>query len=680
MKTKILSSLAFSHHQTTTTPKGTVFVLGITALLVAIPFYFFVFMPSRTVPTPSANTSVESREEQDIAKGQSLEVTPSHQWYTSALFSYPSEPLYAFPLAFKVERSGLGLSFPSKKIQTNTISAPYDEDLIVGIGTSLGAPSAVRRGDWSITLKQTDNRDNEFIYTLAQGAPFVTFTGSKKYEITPATPFKITKTDGAAFSGKKITTDVVVLEIKKKWYIITSQKPYVMQISNDSLTVQTTTALTVALLDDRTHAQEFRAIAGAQIEDTAATYEVRGAGLATNYQIKTNDITPFVGLFPHHQDHLMHDVEEVGSYDTLRGKLSLIKTSSFTTTLTAPELPLSFERVKTGEKEIVNALKKDISSVLKEDPSRKIYGRGVWLGRSATLIQLADTYKLEQEKQQLMSYTLPLLRQALNDIEYDAKQQSMISSQPEYGHEKLNDHHFHYGYLVRCAAVLTKYSKELPSEMKKKVQELVGDIMTIDRQSSRFPYQRTFNIYEGHSYADGYGDFADGMNQESTSEALNAWYGIWLWGTVTNQLELKKRASALFYTEKESAFQYWFNKNDIYSEPYNHALASIVWGGKVDFATWFSPDTNMKYGIQLLPFTPASVYLGELPDFNIYEKDISNNKGGTKYEWGDLYLMWKSFYDPSSALQEKIDMKKGETHTPPSVFLYFLNRGVEKSE
>ena len=41
---------------------------------------------------------------------------------------------------------------------------------------------------------------------------------------------------------------------------------------------------------------------------------------------------------------------------------------------------------------------------------------------------------------------------------------------------------------------------------------------------------RAFDQYSGHSWAGGYGDSDSGNNQESASEALFSWVGMYLWG------------------------------------------------------------------------------------------------------------------------------------------------------
>jgi endoglucanase Acf2 len=46
-----------------------------------------------------------------------------------------------------------------------------------------------------------------------------------------------------------------------------------------------------------------------------------------------------------------------------------------------------------------------------------------------------------------------------------------------------------------------------------------GDIATAVRNSSLFPFLRNFDVYQGHSWASGNSEFADGNNMESSESA-----------------------------------------------------------------------------------------------------------------------------------------------------------------
>ena len=100
--------------------------------------------------------------------------------------------------------------------------------------------------------------------------------------------------------------------------------------------------------------------------------------------------------------------------------------------------------------------------------------------------------------------------------------------------DQFNDHHFHYGYFIESAASVGLYDREWLNNYKDVVKQLIYDIACPYRNNKEcvadcgnaYPYLRSFSPYEGHSWASGYEDERTGNNQESTSEAINAWAGI----------------------------------------------------------------------------------------------------------------------------------------------------------
>lgn len=90
-----------------------------------------------------------------------------------------------------------------------------------------------------------------------------------------------------------------------------------------------------------------------------------------------------------------------------------------------------------------------------------------------------------------------------------------------------------------------------------------GDSMAVD--SIFFPLARYKSWYDGHSFASGMSPFSNGKSQESSSEAVNGYYGAYLWSSVKNQLDGGGGASAdfkdflrlLLATEIRGAKTYW---------------------------------------------------------------------------------------------------------------------------
>src|SRR5262249_56965996 len=80
-----------------------------------------------------------------------------------------------------------------------------------------------------------------------------------------------------------------------------------------------------------------------------------------------------------------------------------------------------------------------------------------------------------------------------------------------------------------------------------------------DRADPRFPRLRTFDPYEGHSWAAGHAAFGAGNNQESSSEAMNFAAGLVLWGAATGDTTIRDLGIFLYATEASAIAQYWLD-------------------------------------------------------------------------------------------------------------------------
>ncbi|MCX7009394.1 MAG: glycosyl hydrolase, partial [Kiritimatiellaeota bacterium] len=148
------------------------------------------------------------------------------------------------------------------------------------------------------------------------------------------------------------------------------------------------------------------------------------------------------------------------------------------------------------------------------------------------------------------------------------------------------------------------------------VKLLIRDIASADRADPLFPFLRNFDVYAGHTWASGSAKFADGNNNESSSEAANAWYGLILFGEATGDKALRDLGAWLFTTEVAAINAYWFDvTGQLHPKTYPASVVTMIWGGKGANATWFSGAPEMVHGINWLPVTAASLYLGRYPDY-----------------------------------------------------------------
>ena len=84
-----------------------------------------------------------------------------------------------------------------------------------------------------------------------------------------------------------------------------------------------------------------------------------------------------------------------------------------------------------------------------------------------------------------------------------------------------------------AATVLATYDEDFYNDYKGMIELMLRDYANPSGSDNEYCRFRAYDMYEGHSWAGGYGDNNSGNNQESASEATFAWAGLYLWGLVT---------------------------------------------------------------------------------------------------------------------------------------------------
>jgi endoglucanase Acf2 len=196
------------------------------------------------------------------------------------------------------------------------------------------------------------------------------------------------------------------------------------------------------------------------------------------------------------------------------------------------------------------------------------------------------------------------------------------------------------------------------------VQLLIRDIASGERADPLFPFLRNFDPYAGHSWASGHAKFGDGNNHESSSEAMNAWSGLVLWGEATGERKTRDLGIFLYTTEMAAINEYWFDVHgETFPKEYTPSVVTMVWGGKGANATWFSARPEHIHGINWLPIQGGSLYLGHYPAY--VQKNYAalvKEKGGTKWDdWSDTIWMYRALVDADDALQQFEERKDTAT-------------------
>ena len=191
------------------------------------------------------------------------------------------------------------------------------------------------------------------------------------------------------------------------------------------------------------------------------------------------------------------------------------------------------------------------------------------------------------------------------------------------------------------------------------VDLLLNDYLYPEKGDAEFRYLRNFDTWAGHTWAHGFGTFAEGNNLESTSEALNAWNGAYLWALATNDQARMDAAIYGFATELTAAKEYWFDWNEENWDPKFGDyvdVAGMVWGGKHDYQTWFGANPTFIYGIQWLPTGEyLTNYALNDPDYtklsSIYQTYL-NAKGGTIDTWYSNMWAIQAIINPQAAISQ----------------------------
>lgn len=236
---------------------------------------------------------------------------------------------------------------------------------------------------------------------------------------------------------------------------------------------------------------------------------------------------------------------------------------------------------------------------------------------------------------------------------YSPAWDTMLGSPGSFGlAAEMNDHHFHYGYFVHAAAVVAKFDPAWAASFGPMVELLIKDFANWDRAETRFPMLRNFDPYAGHSWASGHAAFAAGNNQESSSEAMNAAAGVALWGATTGNTTIRDLGIFLFASELAAIQQYWFDADDaVFPAGVARPLAGIVWSDSMDYATWFTADPAKIHGINFLPITPASLYLGlRRQAMRDNWSLLLSQTGGQPASWQSINWSALATADPASAL------------------------------
>ncbi len=606
----------------------------------------------------------------------------SNRWWSSLMFKYDpknrhSFALHAHPLVLRARAAGLGVGYPDTPTVTpRAYMHEFSEDLLIGLaGLDAAETRVASYSDWMVTADWQDRLRLSF----GHGLPFV--------------------------YGERRDASAVVIRISKEmqnnWTIFAENKEAVgvrvgrhhyglfaplggRWLKNDaelSLEAGTSRHFSLAVLPDGQPEtlELFRAHAYAAVRATRVSwkFDEKTSTVSSDFAVESDFVAectgnacaglsrqPLLALYRHQWLNAGTQAYLPGTYDSPRGKMKLLAADHFEMQAKLTGILPILPGVPGHEKSrITNHVRAVLDEPelfplgLGEKPDHDAYWEGKSFGKLSNLVQLTDQLGETELRDRLLSAIERRLEDWFDGQQprlfyYDAEWRSFMGFPDSYGSAtQINDHHFHYGYFVMAAATVARFDPAWADAWAPFVERLIRDAANWSRADESAPFLRHMDAYAGHSWANGPAQFEEGNNEEASSEELNFSSASLLWGTLRHDREIQALGAFLVTQQVAAVEQYWFDvDNQVFPADFEHPVVAMVWGAGGKYDTWFDQDPTVIHGINFLPFTGASLYLGRKPEFVRKNFDVLLGRShGEITTWRDYVLMYLATADAKLA-------------------------------
>ncbi|XP_015582273.2 ascus wall endo-1,3(4)-beta-glucanase [Ricinus communis] len=603
---------------------------------------------------------------------------PTNSFFQNFTLKNGDQPEYIHPYVIKSSDSSLSISYPSRFHNSSFLYQVFVPDLTISPSNKTN-PDAQKNhiissfSDLSVTL---DIPSSNFRFFLVRGSPFLTCS------ITGNTPISISTIHAILefTPNNSLTKYTAKLNNGQTWLIYSSSRINLTHslslISSDGFSGM----IRIAILPDSDPKYE------AILDRFSSCYAVSGDAVFTKpfcleYKWQKKGWGDLLMLaHPLHVKLLSCEnvvVLNDFKYRSIDGNLVGVIGDSWE--LMSDPVSITWHSIHGIKEEscaeIASALFKDVeglnSSAITTTSS---YFYGKLIARAARLALIAEELGFLDVIPKIKKYLKETIEPWLegtysgNGFLYDDKWGGIVTKQgstdsgADFGFGVYNDHHFHIGYFLYGIAVLAKIDPFWGRKYRPHAYTLMADFMNLGRRSnSYYPRLRNFDLYKLHSWAGGLTEFADGRNQESTSEAVNAYYAAALMGLAYGDTHLVATGSMLTAMEIHAAQTWWHVRegDNLYEEDFTreNRVVGVLWNNKRDSGLWFAPPDwkECRLGIQLLPLLPISEIL--FSDVGFVRELVNWTlpalaRGGVGEGWKGFVYALEGIYDKESALEK----------------------------
>ncbi|PRP89320.1 glycoside hydrolase family 81 protein [Planoprotostelium fungivorum] len=613
-----------------------------------------------------------------------------------------------FPFQAQAAPSGVTFGLPQNRdFDGTSVHMPYKPELSVGpaelfTSTDLNTYTATAFDELSVTLQWTSN-GNTFTSYLVQGSPYLTFEfAGLKPQITAQNKDAFVSVNGQTVGNTTTASKFkVVTQNGLTWLVYVLSGPVSLTTSAQSLTVSSAYkgAVRVAKLKEAADESVLDKYMSVYAKSAQVTYQVSNDVATVQYKFNTNGTGSLLVLtWPHHRDQLSGSTKyQPLQYLTIKGYMKAVEANPLVLTLPltsikwTPNKPID----PSCSQELQKSLEYEVNHATSSFPN-DMYFWGGSFGRLARLAAIAD----QVGRQDLLNTILNVLRDSFepwlngkagSPAAYETRWGGIVSSQAatnpgqDFGNGYYNDHHFHYGYFLYGGSVLGKYDSAWLARAKPFLQSLARDIGNPSPKDPFFTVTRHKDWYAGHSWASGVANNAGNRDEESTTEAVNGYYGLYTFGLVTNDQNLIDFARLLLATEIHSNRRYWHLKDDTNDPAYPEkgyrdlATAGNLMSDSSGQWLWWGNQRLEIAAIQILPLTPITEEVVDAvwgPAMYAYSAKEFNDPSVAD-DWRSVIYAAHATWDPVAAYKEAATLSAwGSGNSNTNTLHFIATRGT----
>lgn len=626
----------------------------------------------------------------------------SNDWWQSCIIKQFGNTMSTLPFKTGYSKKGLSvltmtdgwLPTPGETDVNISVVSESTPDFYVlpeNVDTNTAYDRLHKNSDYAAELQLMDANGVVMTSTHIKGSPYIfcDFGTREKVYINIPNLTDIYDDNGTSIlpSGSTITADHIGIEVtdtdneektntSKSYYALNFPAGTTIKNSNGTLkvTFASDKYMSIGTMLSKSDLNTYYQHGYAFVTDSKVTYSYNDtmSRITSNYTVTTElkrarfSNTTMQLMLPHQWKYATQKDDKVAVYPSIRGDMYALWSNSFTTVDTFEGLLPTFAIPTNNEfdhAKVISYLRTLENATAHINPAADAYwegknvhplGMGVLMADQLGETELRDIF-LERLKERLVDWFTYSGPDDISYFIYDEHWGTLYYKASEFGaNTGICDHHFTYGYFLFGAAVLATYDNEFYEQYKDFVEILMRDYANPSDNDSEYCKFRAYDLYEGHSWAGGYADNDNGNNQESASESLFSWVGMYMWGVLTENDTWRDAGVFGFTNEMEAVEQYWFDydkQNWVEDWPYD--CVAQIYGAQNFFGTFFGGQPLYCYGIQWLPISEYLTYYG------MNQERAAEIYAGLERDTEDALnkavIVWRNEGKSEEEIQEEID-------------------------